>query len=606
MKRNFIKLIKRLFLISMFPVITQAAKPECVQVFYDRGPADYWIGHANAVFMQNLLGHFPHLQQVVEPIENYKKGDLERCKASFYIGTHFGVTIPEVFHTDYMNTTKNVAWLGYNIWRNPAVLQKVFNYRYSHLTTLDTTRLDQSAKPTYFKWIDYKGERFKKFGEWSPTAPRIFHAPFEMSAMSAIDMVNSETQILAMAEHNGTRERLPYILRNKNHFYVADSVFSYMHESDRYLVFSDLIFDVLNEKPRHKKKYAVMRIEDVHPLIDDSVLKLITTTLKKLEIPINISIIPFYYDSLKYDDRPAADSFKPASQKPNFVTWIKDLQANNATFIWHGITHQYSKLKNPHTGASGDDFEFWNARTNKPIAEDSAKYVIDRMFIGAKELAKVNIKPQIWITPHYQASALDNILFSHLVPWSMGRVIYQNFDLKSPMPAHKKSTWYTDGDINKQKARLAYLGGLKLETTSPWSGQLFPYEIYGDVYGQRLLPENLGNVQPRENDQVVFPRTADEIIADAKRNLVLRDVWASYFYHPFLFQVPETLRPEHLKPGTKIRTWADFDGDTREMERVVLELKKMGYEFINIDEFARQNVDVLRPEPKVNWGEVLQ
>ncbi|AZZ35311.1 hypothetical protein CIK05_00335 [Bdellovibrio sp. qaytius] len=595
MKMNFKKIIKYFILIIMFPVITQAAT-ECVQIFYDRGPQDYWIGHANAVFMQNLLGHFPHLQQVVEPIENYKKGDIERCKASVYIGTHFMSVIPEDFHTDYINTKKNVAWLGYNIWRNPEVLQKVFNYRYDKLTTLDTTRLDQSAKPTYFKWIYYKGERFKKFGEWSQTNPRTFNAPFEMSAISPLDMVNSETQILSVAEHNGTGERLPYIIRNKNHFYVADSVFSYMHESDRYLIFSDVIFDILGEKPRHTKKFAVMRIEDVHPLINDDVLKLISSTLKKLEIPINISIIPFYYDPLQYDDRPAKEEFMPASQRPNFVEWIKDLQANNATFIWHGVTHQYSKIKNPFTGASGDDFEFWNARTNKPIAEDNAKYIVDRLFIGFKELTKVKIKPYIWITPHYQASAVDNIMFSYLVPWSMGRMIYQNFDLKSSLPDHTKNMWYTDVDPAKQKARQSYLGGVQLQTNSPWSGQLFPYEIFGDVYGQRILPENLGNVQPKLNDQVSFPRTADEIIADAKRNLVLRDVWASYFYHPFLFQIPE--------PPTA-KDWADYDGDTREMERVVLELKKMGYEFINIEEFARQNVDVLRPEPKVNWGTSL-
>lgn len=592
--------MKKLIIALLFPAISYAT--ECVQVFYDRGPNDYWIGHANAIFMQNLLGHFPHLQQIVEPIENYKKGDLNRCKANIYIGTHFQAVIPEVFHTDYMETNKNVAWLGYNIWRKPELLQKIFNYRYDNLTTLDTTILDQSAKPTYFKWIDYKGERFKKFGEWSVTKPRIFHAPFEMSALSPIDMVNSQTQILAVAEHNGTGERRPYILRNNNHFYIADSVFSYMHESDRYLVFSDLVFDILNEKPRHNKKYAVMRIEDVHPMIDNKVLELISTTLKKLKVPINISIIPFFYDSLKYEDRPAKESFMPASQRPNFVKWIEDLQANDATFIWHGITHQYSKIKNPHTGASGDDFEFWNARTNKAIGEDSVKYVIDRMFIGAKELSKVNIQPYIWITPHYQASALDNILFSYLVPWSMGRMIYQNIQLKKPLPSHSRSTWYTDADLNKQKTRHTLLGGISLETSSPWSGQMFPYEIYGDVYGQRILPENLGNVQPKENDQVVYPRTADEIIADAKRNLVLRDVWASYFYHPFLFQTPETLSAEHLPLGSSYRTWAEFDGDTREMERVVNELKKMGYEFINIEDFARQNVDVLRPEPKVTWG----
>lgn len=582
------KVIFVLLATAMIALKVNAAS-ECVNIYYDRGPDNYWIGQKNAIFLQNLLGHFPHLQQIVTPIEIYKKGDLDKCKANIYIGTHFQAQIPEDFFSDYMQTSKNIAWLGYNIWRKPELLQAAFNYRYEYLTTLDKSTLDSTAKPTFFKWIDYKGERFKKFGEWGHSSPVVFHAPFEMVAMSPLDMVDAETQILATAVHNGTGEKLPYILRNKNRFYIADSVFSYMHESDRYLVFADVLFDILNEKPRHQKRMAIMRIEDIHPMIEKETLYTISNTLQRLEIPINISIIPFYYDSLNYDDRPAHESFMPASRRLDFVDWIKDLQAKNATFIWHGVTHQYSKVKNPHTGTTGDDFEFWNARTNTPIVEDSPKWVLDRLFVGLKELKKVNVTPYIWLTPHYQASALDNVLFSYTMPWSIGRVIYQNIKTQG-LPPYQRGYWMTDASPELQKKRLADLSQIKVETTSPWSGQLYPYEIYGDIYGQRVLPENLGNVQPAQNDQVVYPRTADEIIADARRNLVLRDVWASYFYHPFLI---------HL-PGGHIE--ADYDKDTRELERVVTEIKKMGYEFINIEEFARQNVDVIRPNPKVNWG----
>ena len=126
MKTSLKKMAKHFLIALIFPTIVQAA--DCVQIFYDRGPSDYWIGHANAVFLQNLMGHFPHLQQVVAPIESYQRGDLNRCKASIYVGTHFDAKIPDVFHTDYMSTTKNVAWLGYGIWRNPDLMPKTINY----------------------------------------------------------------------------------------------------------------------------------------------------------------------------------------------------------------------------------------------------------------------------------------------------------------------------------------------------------------------------------------------------------------------------------------------------------------------------------------------
>jgi hypothetical protein len=34
--------------------------------------------------------------------------------------------------------------------------------------------------------------------------------------------------------------------------------------------------------------------------------------------------------------------------------------------VMHGFTHQYGKMKNPHTGVSGDDYEFWNIVDNTP------------------------------------------------------------------------------------------------------------------------------------------------------------------------------------------------------------------------------------------------
>jgi uncharacterized protein YdaL len=64
------------------------------------------------------------------------------------------------------------------------------------------------------------------------------------------------------------------------------------------------------------------------------------------------------------------------------------------------------------------------------------------------------------------------------------------------------------------------------------TGQFFPYPVR-DLYGSRVLPENLGNYAPVPYN--THPaRLPHEIVATAQRNLVVRDGFASFFYHPYL------------------------------------------------------------------------
>lgn len=581
----------RFFCITfLLAIIAQTSSAnDCVRVYYDRGPVEYWIGRTYAIYTQNLLGHFPELQQIIAPIETYKKGEIETCQATIYIGSYFDSKIPQDFFTDYEATQKNVAWLGYNVWKlknHP----KIWGYKYKYLTKLNTDNLDTNLKPTYYKWIDYKGERFFKYGDWSKIDPKTFLSSFEMAAFdienSVVSPESMGTQVLATATHNFTNDKLPYILRNKNHFYVADYPFSFMHEADRYMVFSDLLFDILNLPPRNTKKLALMRVEDVHPLVPLNLLYLFTKTLSDLHVPINISIIPFFFDPLKLYDRAANQEFVGASQVPQFVQWVADAKKLNARFIWHGVTHQYGRQANPHDGISGSDFEFWDANANTAVPNDSAAWVLNRLFDGFNELDKIGVHPQIWLTPHYQASTLDNYIFSRVFPWNIGRVIYYNFEFKSKPLPYDKNYWLTDTDPVKQKKRIDDFSAAKIELTATrFNGQIFPYEIYGDIHGQRIIPENLGNSQPFENMFVVHPRSAEEIVADAKRNLVIRDAWASFFYHPFLFG--------NYDSGGR----GAYIGDPAELVYILTEIKKLGYEFIDIEDFAIKNEHIIRPEP---------
>jgi uncharacterized protein YdaL len=62
--------------------------------------------------------------------------------------------------------------------------------------------------------------------------------------------------------------------------------------------------------------------------------------------------------------------------------------------------------------------------------------------------------------------------------------------------------------------------------------QFFPHPVR-DVYGSAIVPETLGNVEVDSYIQHA-PRTPEDTLASALRELVVRDGVASFFYHPFL------------------------------------------------------------------------
>jgi uncharacterized protein YdaL len=79
-------------------------------------------------------------------------------------------------------------------------------------------------------------------------------------------------------------------------------------------------------------------------------------------------------------------------------------------------------------------------------------------------------------------------------------------------------------------------------------GQFFPYIIKSDYYGQRVIPENMGNIEydihtidPASN----FNYTAQDLCTNASYATVIRDSFASFFFHPFW------LEPELKVPGYK-------------------------------------------------------
>jgi uncharacterized protein YdaL len=432
--------LKPLVLLLLAAVARSEPPPaKCVQIYYDAAPqaaAPYAFGRVHAIFLQNLLGHFPALQQYVLPIESYRSGQLSRCAASFYLGTYFDNRVPEAFLDDFAASTRTVVWAGYNVWKLPApVLEKLWGVRFVSLSTLDVERKDELARPTFFKHFDYKGRTFEKYGERDAAKPERFNAAFEISLF---DLVSPEAgkNVVAWARHNGRPElRVPYVLAREGRWYVGDSPFSYITEEDRYLIFADLLFDMLGEAPRRApgaKKPALFRLEDVAPALPPWELYGMTDALARARIPFSIAVIPIWTDALGLTKSPR--NYRLADSDVGFVDFLHYAAARRASFILHGATHQHGFERNPFSGISGDDFEFWDRKANRPVAGDSVAYAVERVRDGLDVLKGAGVVPVAWETPHYQASPLDYLVFARLFAWSVGRVVYFPFTAPRPRP----------------------------------------------------------------------------------------------------------------------------------------------------------------------------
>lgn len=557
--------------------------PNCVQVFYDTSVDTFKLGRTYALMLTNLVGHFPEYQQVVGPIELYRKGDIDRCHATFYLGSEYDNKLPADFLSDFKTTAKQVVWMGYNFWQLGTTFETEFGYsatEYEH-TTIDYTQKTPAPEsiPGFFRNILYKGEVWPKQADWDPAAPTVLEAPFEMAKLKT--KLTSDAVILGEAKHNITNEIIPWALqsKSKNKFFVAELPFGYMHEGDRYFVFADLLFDFLKSQPKHNAKNAILRLEDIHAAYELKFLDEAIAIVKKYQVVPHISIIPIFHDPFFVAGGTQAKPVVRMEDEPTFATAIRKYKTDGTVFIWHGVTHQYNNLKNPFTGASGDDYEFWNWITNSSVSEDSISYVLDKMDDGFKSLKQFDIAPKSWVTPHYHGSALDQVLFGHMFHWIVARGVYSDSKitgLKAVDPA--KPIFFDLTNTATTQNRRDFYSGLQVtaDSTLTQFGQLFPYEIYGDIYANRLLPENLGNVQPYMSEQVKIIRNVDKMLVNAKRNLVLRDVWASMFYHPFMLDGSlNTENADATKP--------------KDLERLVSGIKALGYKFINIDEYANTN-----------------
>ncbi|MEU1073784.1 MULTISPECIES: polysaccharide deacetylase family protein [unclassified Streptomyces] len=473
-------------------------------LYDDAGPYGY-LGELYAMAAANLGGHFGSV--TAKPVQQYTAGLLGQYTATVYLGsTYYGGGIPDAvpaaFYQDVLAGTKPVTWVGDNIWNmGNAVGVPQFTQKYGWDPTTSYFT-DANGSVGNVSQVTYGGQALTRKipagQDGGVLRPNILTG----AGYPAVSRV-------AEALDASTGTSFPWAVRSANLTYIGELPFSYVSESDRVIAYEDMLFDALapGTAARHR---AMFRLEDISPDSDPAQLRAMADYLYSQHIPYGINVIPVYTDPNGVYSNGVAQTVTLA-QRPQVVSALKYMLARGAVLMEHGYTHQYGTTDNPYTAVTGDDFEFYRAHVDAsdnvvydgPVAQDSTAWAQSRVNSGLAGFTLAGLpRPQLWTTPHYAGSATDY------------RVFAQNYSARL-------------------ERSLYFAGTLTGGTADPnrFIGQFFPY-VVNDVYGTKVLPENIGNYEPvaQNNHPARFPA---DLVASARANLAVRDGFASFFYHPY-------------------------------------------------------------------------
>lgn len=483
--------------------------PPKVLVLYDLGTGTPWdkLGYAYGIMLRNLLGHFDAQVEML-PVQQYTAGRINNYQATFYLGAFYDHPLPATFLADAATTTKTLVWFKYNLWQ--LAWNGTYNFtatrgiQYNGLKGMNAQPSSANPNPGFFDTVKYKGLDFVKYYQYDAARNQINGDP-DLGWAAVADPAKASTVV--PVANSGTGEQLPYVLRSGNFWYVADLPFSFIGPRDRYLVFTDLLHDML-AIPHAESHKAMIRLEDVGAMVSVQAMKTLSDYLASRRVPFSVALIPRYVDALGVYNGGVRQEV-PLSQATNLQGAINYARGKGGELVMHGFTHQYGNMRNPHTGVSGDDYEFWNIVDNAPVPEDSNAWAYGRMNNGLADMRALGWNPVAWEAPHYHTSAIAARTSTQLFPTTYQRVVYYTAD---------KPNFYAS--VGKDFS----------------VGQFYPYAIGKDFYGQRVLPENLGNIEydistidPTSN----YNYTADDIVTNAKYAKAVRDGFASFFFHPF-------------------------------------------------------------------------
>ena len=453
-------------------------------ILYDHSGEWAWLGSMDATFTANLAGHFGSWK--AEPAAAYRHGELERYTATIYLGSLFGRHLPSALLDDVLQTRRPVIWVAYNIGELEHRAGD-FRARYGwHSSVLDHSPIAA---------VRYKGTSLTR---WA-------HNDDGIMGYRSLDPARASVPARAVRADGTT---FAWAVRSRNLTYIGEMPFRYTSETDRVLAFADLLFDALAPRTpvRHR---ALVRLEDINPVSDAAELRRAADYLHRVGVPFGFGVSPHYRDPEGHEGPPHELLLR---NSPKVVAAIKYLEQKGGVLVEHGYTHQWDGGRNPYDGMTGDDVEFYRVTESSdgqvrdvgPLPEDTVAWTEHRIVAANREFAAAGVgAPRIFEFPHYTPSDRAN---SAVAKWFAVR--WERSD-------------YFPGLLGNGPIQYSHV-----------EGQFFPYVVH-DVYGSKVLPENLGSIAP-STWHTYKERLPDDLVRAARANLVVRDGFASFYFHPFL------------------------------------------------------------------------
>jgi len=249
---------------------------------------------------------------------------------------------------------------------------------------------------------------------------------------------------------------------------------------ENFHILANLLHQFIPNDHTHSR-LAFLRIEDVNPMTSPVALKAVLDVVRRHGIPFAIGVVPTNVAQ-------GGASLVHLHEKPDLVKVLQEAQNNGGSIIMHGYSHQ-----NIYSPTTGEGYEFWDARDDKPM-EDDENFTRERLPKGIAELVRNGLIPLAFEAPHYAMSQ------------TAYKVLSEYFNIFS--------------------------GRLQLSDRSAKIGITLPYVVSSTyLNGMLIIPENLGYYDGGEF-------TVDGLLAKAVSLAKVQCGVAGLFYHGYLAPEP--------------------------------------------------------------------
>ena len=442
---------------NITPLTVHANNKAATYIIYDH-PTRFAVDFPLITALAEYLGHFGLTSQTL-PLDAWRPGMLSQADIVVFVGLT-DTALPQPL-------LQEIAQAGRVIWfeRN----------------------IEQLA--AYLQWQDFTLEG--AVNGWSAT-----HYQKELAIKDYMNIVITQpgqnARIFATVQNvNGSK---PLAWQRDNIYFCGYLEFNEPHFM---IMLADLLHEFIPGQQHLPGHQALLRIEDVSPLVNPKAVRAVVETIKQYRIPFAIGVIPVGVSQNGHQT--------PLHEVPELVAVLKEAQDNGASIIMHGYTHQ-----NEYSPKTGEGYEFWNARDDKPMENDEA-FTSERLEAGIAELVRCGLIPVAFEPPHYSMSKTGY------------QVLSRYFNVFS-------------GVIQiSDKSTLISLS-LPFLTQSPY------------LNGMLVVPENMGYY-----DGKTF--LVDAMLQNSERLLSIRDGCACFFYHGYL---PPTKLPAIIE-GVQKQGYTFFD-----------------------------------------------